>query len=226
MKIEARKEDVRKMKRSTAKKKKEEERRKEDKKQAVSNKSVKEMMKIWLKDSKETGSGSIPLNSGLVRKTAGGEHNKNLTGRGAESRVLVGRQDQEAERKGREVLTGTTTSLKGTGKLASIFDRKIGGVGRELDGESKKNPERTCRKEPREDEKPRVGRSRKTGVSGWDEPRLKITDLIKNYNCLETAAKNTREMTRSQGESMNLSRREDMMVRNHTDRRRGSWRKT
>ena len=180
----------------------------------MSNKSVKEMMKIWLKDSKETESGNIPLNSGLVRKTAGGEHNKNLTGRGAESRVLVGRQDQEAERKGREVLTGTTTSLKGTGKLASIFDRKIGGVGRELDGERKENPARTCRKESSEEERPRADRSRKKGVSGCDEPRLRITDLIRNYNCLESAAKNTREMNRSQGENMNL------LVRNQADRKK------
>ena len=128
--------------------------------------------------------------------------------------MLRGGQDQEAEGKDRELLTGRKTNLTETGKLASIFDRKIRGVGRELEGENKENPVRTCRKESSEEEKPRVDRSRKKGVSGCDEPRLKIKDLIRNYNCLESAAKNTREMNRSQGENMNL------LVRNQADRKK------
>ena len=65
----------------------------------------------------------------------------------------------------------------------------------------------------REGEKSRaMGRKRKLGTSGWEEPRLTITDLIRNYNCLDTAAKSTGGKARLQSGSLSLSMSEDVMV--------------
>ena len=58
-----------------------------------------------------------------------------------------------------------------------------------------------------------MARKRGLETSGGDEPRPSITDIIKNFNCLETAARSSGgEIARVQGGRVNLPKGEKAMV--------------
>ena len=176
-----------------AQKKKEVDRRKEDKKQATSSRNVEEMLKMWSKDGGEKSSspGNIPLKIDLVRKLPGREQERNLPGTSEEVTVPDERRGQEEGRKSQELLIGNKkTSIK-TGIIEKIFDRKNCEDRKQGEEGSKEDP---GRKRSKEGENPGAkSRNRKPGTSGSDEPRLKITDLIRNYSSWAKAARNNKE---------------------------------
>ena len=166
----------------------------------------------------QPGSSKIVRNN--VRKTRGAEKQSE-----EDRNIKEGRKaPKEGEKPGKSQEPGTgRKSQEQLTNPGSKIVRNIVRKTRELpsDEDRKEHLDREGKKVPKEAEKPGTkARNRKLGVSGFDEPKLNITDLIKNFRSLERAASS--EMNRSQGEGLNLARQGKvvMKIEEQTDRKK------
>ena len=149
---------------------------------------------------KPATSGSIPHKLAIVRKPPGTDQGSCLTGTGSpgtsQGSSWSGRNQEAtaADEGGRikegsmikEQLTGSNVPLAIPGKICWNNGRN---------GRDDRKQEQEDAKEVRKPQaKPR---GRKTGTSGSEEPKLTISALIKNYNSLETSARNKVDRNRS-----------------------------
>ena len=177
------------------------------------NKNVKEMLKLWSREGggKPSMPGNNPHKLDIVRKLPGREQRRNLPGSSEEALVLDEGESQEEGRKNLDQLTGSQGSSVKPGILVKLNDRKSWEDSKQ---EEEGTKEDTGRKGSKEGEKLRAKpRGRKSGTSGTEEPKLKITDLIRNYNSMDTSARSKEERSRS-------SMEEVMMVEKSTVRKK------
>ena len=148
---------------------------------------------------KPATSGSIPHKLAIVRKPPGTDQRSCLTGTGSpgtsQGSSWSGRnQEATAADEGGRIKEGSMIKEQLTGSNVPLaIPGKIWNNGR--NGRDDRKQEQEVAKEVRKPQaKPR---GRKSGTSGSEEPKLKISDLIKNYNSLDTSAKNKDERNRS-----------------------------
>ena len=213
MKIAEKQAEDRKKRKSRTQVRKEEDRRKEDKKQAAGSKNVKEMMKLWnqggaVENLQRTG--IPPNNLDIGRKHQGTSQEGILTGseeaptRSTQERSSEGKED----RKHQEQASGSRENSTGTGTICKIIVRKSWqdskerkeGSNADQAGKPSKEAVKPC---PR-------NTGRKPGTLRSKEQRPKITDLIKNFNSLDKAARNSEELALDREKELTL-------VEKHTD---------